>query len=133
MSEPSSLPPGPAVPPRKRKSGVVVPHAPTWRERFIAWLAFVVLRALSFTWRLRHDDAAILRNPPAEPLIFCIWHNRLLLSMGAYRVFTKVSSRTGMAALVSASRDGGLLSALLEKFGVQPVRGSSSRRGPQVL
>ena len=35
--------------------------------------------------------------------------------------------------MVSASRDGGLLARVLEYFGVEPVRGSSSRRGPQAL
>jgi lysophospholipid acyltransferase (LPLAT)-like uncharacterized protein len=35
--------------------------------------------------------------------------------------------------LVSASKDGGFLSEVLRCFGVQPVRGSSSRRGPQAL
>jgi len=35
--------------------------------------------------------------------------------------------------MVSASRDGGLLAAVLERFKVQPVRGSSSRRGRQAL
>ena len=38
-----------------------------------------------------------------------------------------------MAALVSASKDGGLLARVLELFKIQPVRGSSSRRGPQAL
>jgi lysophospholipid acyltransferase (LPLAT)-like uncharacterized protein len=38
-----------------------------------------------------------------------------------------------MAAMVSASRDGGFLAAILDCFKVQPVRGSSSRRGPQAL
>jgi hypothetical protein len=38
-----------------------------------------------------------------------------------------------LAALVSASRDGALLAAVLARFGVQQVRGSSSRRGPQAL
>jgi hypothetical protein len=38
-----------------------------------------------------------------------------------------------MAALVSASRDGALLARILELFNVQPVRGSSSRRGAQAL
>ena len=38
-----------------------------------------------------------------------------------------------MAAMVSASKDGGFLASILECFGVQPVRGSSSRRGPQAL
>ena len=35
--------------------------------------------------------------------------------------------------MVSASRDGGILAGILEQFGVKPVRGSSSRRGPQAL
>jgi lysophospholipid acyltransferase (LPLAT)-like uncharacterized protein len=38
-----------------------------------------------------------------------------------------------MAAMVSASKDGGLLAAILECFKVQPVRGSTSRRGRQAL
>src|SRR5436189_6328705 len=38
-----------------------------------------------------------------------------------------------MAAMVSASKDGAFLAAILERFKVQPVRGSSSRRGRQAL
>jgi hypothetical protein len=30
-------------------------------------------------------------------------------------------------------RDGGFLAGVLQRFGVQPVRGSTSRRGPQAL
>lgn len=38
-----------------------------------------------------------------------------------------------LAALVSASRDGALLSEILAGFQVQPIRGSSSRRGSRAL
>ena len=38
-----------------------------------------------------------------------------------------------MAALVSASKDGGFFSGILECFGVEPVRGSSARRGAQAM
>jgi lysophospholipid acyltransferase (LPLAT)-like uncharacterized protein len=38
-----------------------------------------------------------------------------------------------MAAIVSASKDGSLLARILELFHVEPVRGSSSRRGRQAL
>lgn len=41
--------------------------------------------------------------------------------------------RRKLAALVSASKDGALLAAVLGTFGVAQVRGSSSRRGPQAL
>jgi lysophospholipid acyltransferase (LPLAT)-like uncharacterized protein len=39
----------------------------------------------------------------------------------------------GMAAMVSASRDGGFLAGILDSYGIKPVRGSSSRRGSQAL
>jgi lysophospholipid acyltransferase (LPLAT)-like uncharacterized protein len=38
-----------------------------------------------------------------------------------------------LAALISASKDAALLAAILQVFGVQPVRGSSSRRVTQAL
>jgi lysophospholipid acyltransferase (LPLAT)-like uncharacterized protein len=134
MSEVSSAPENPATRPKKRKSGVVVPHAPAWHQRLAAWIVFLAIRALTLTLRIKWDDrTGWLKNPPTGPVIFCIWHNRLVLSMGGYRIFQKASPRKGMAAMVSASRDGGLLTAILERFKVQPVRGSSSRRGPQAL
>ena len=38
-----------------------------------------------------------------------------------------------LAAIVSASKDGAIVARILEHFGVEPVRGSTSRRGPQAL
>jgi lysophospholipid acyltransferase (LPLAT)-like uncharacterized protein len=66
--------------------------------------------------------------------IFCIWHNRLALCVKLYYAFgQKRDNAPGLAGLVSASKDGALLSAIFQRFGVQPVRGSSSRRGAQAL
>ena len=68
------------------------------------------------------------------PAIYCVWHNRLALCMIAYWDYVKKRNDTpGMAAMVSASKDGGFLTGVLEWFGVQPVRGSSSRRGAQAM
>src|SRR5262249_15868643 len=61
------------------------------------------------------------------------WHNRLFLSMPVHRQVVKCSLDREMAALVSASKDGGIVARILEHYGVQPVRGSSSRRGAQAL
>jgi len=52
---------------------------------------------------------------------------------GYFGYVRKHNRTTGLAALVSASKDGALLAAILKTFGVQPVRGSSSRRGAQAL
>jgi hypothetical protein len=52
----------------------------------------------------------------------------------AYRNYiAKRTAASGVAAMVSASRDGGMLVAVVQSFGVQPARGSTSRRGPQAL
>jgi lysophospholipid acyltransferase (LPLAT)-like uncharacterized protein len=53
--------------------------------------------------------------------------------MKIYLAFGKHRSKAGLAGLISASRDGAFLAAILQRFGVRPVRGSSSRRGPQAL
>jgi len=67
-------------------------------------------------------------------LIFAFWHNRLALSAILYqRYFLKFAPGRRVAGMVSASRDGALLAQIFEYFGIVPVRGSSSRRGPQAL
>jgi len=79
------------------------------------------------------DAHGVLDEPPG-PMIFCLWHNRLALSMVTWRRWgARKAPSAGLAALVSASHDGGVLSQALRYFGVEAVRGSSSRRGPQAL
>jgi lysophospholipid acyltransferase (LPLAT)-like uncharacterized protein len=120
---------------RRRSSGVVVPHAPYWYQRLGAWLVFALVRIVSATLRCRWiDHSGYFDKGVPGPAIYCVWHNRLALCLVQYFGYVKKRNQTpGMAALVSASKDGGFLAAILECFGVQPVRGSSSRRGPQAL
>ncbi len=120
---------------RSKAGGVVVAHKPRWYQRLVAGLVFALIRLVSATLRYRRDDRSGFINVPTPgPAIYCVWHNRLALCMPAYFDYVKKRNRTpGMAAMVSASRDGGFLTGILECFGVQPVRGSSSRRGPQAL
>jgi hypothetical protein len=88
-------------------------------------------------WFLRyriHDPHGFMARKDFSNAIYCIWHNRLALCMRLYFTFGIKRHRTaGLVGLVSASRDGAFLAAILERFGVQPVRGSSSRRGAQAL
>lgn len=86
------------------------------------------------TLRLRWDNlSGYSPKNLGGPAIYCLWHNRLILCMEAYQHAESRSLGTGLAALISASKDGAFLAAILERFRVQPVRGSSSRRGPQAL
>lgn len=111
------------------RTGVVIPHAPKTSQRLTAWVVFLVERLVTASLRCHWRDASGLAELPlAQPVIFCLWHNRLAISMVVHR-----RHRRKLAALVSASKDGALLAAVLARFGVQQVRGSSSRRGPQAL
>ena len=133
MAEANPKPSGNAE--KKQQSGVVIPHAPKWHQRFGAFIVFISLRALLLTVRCRMRERSEYFSPAAPaPVIFCIWHNRLATCIKIWDVHRRPhNSGPGMAALVSASRDGAFLAGILEWFRVQPVRGSSSRRGAQAL
>ncbi len=120
---------------RKKASGVVVPHAPRWKQRLGAAIVYFIARAYAMTLRLRWDgDSRDVLEKINGAAIYCLWHNRLALCMAVYQLESrKRNLGKGLAALISASRDGAFLSAILERFAVAPVRGSSSRRGPQAL
>jgi lysophospholipid acyltransferase (LPLAT)-like uncharacterized protein len=117
-----------------KKSGVVVPHSPSWKQRIAAFLVWAFIRLVASTVRFRIHDTGLFQGKRPGTLIYCIWHNRLAMSLTCYQTYAHPRNPTsGIAALVSASRDGAFLAAVLEAFRVQPVRGSSSRRGAQAL
>lgn len=121
--------------PSRPPSGVVAPNLPKWHQRLAAMLIYAFERCLTLTLRIRWDDrAGIATGRIHGPAIFCLWHNRLALSMFIWRTYVRRHHPAGgLAALISASKDGALLAAILEQFKVKPVRGSSSRRGAQAL
>jgi lysophospholipid acyltransferase (LPLAT)-like uncharacterized protein len=122
--------------PGHASSGIVVPHRARGRGRVAARILWGLIRLLSWSVRFRLIGYEEGKPLPAlaRPVLFCIWHNRLALCLELYRRYVQAYyPGRHMAAMVSASRDGGMLSRVLELFEVAPVRGSSSRRGPQAL
>ena len=117
------------------KSEVVIPAKVRWHGRLAARLIWLLVSGLARTIRWRFEDRTGLFPPGGEqPAIFATWHNRLAFALIIQRDFARRSTTNRrMAALVSASRDGGLLARVLELFRVIPVRGSSSRRGGPAL
>ena len=124
-----SQPAGPS--PRR----VVVPHQAPWRKRVLAAAIYALIRLLAATVSYRFDGPLqLFKTNPPQPVIYCIWHNRLALCIPVFRKYVKKRQPSRrMAAMVSASRDGAMLARILELLRVQPVRGSSSRRGHQAL
>jgi lysophospholipid acyltransferase (LPLAT)-like uncharacterized protein len=120
---------------RPRKSGVVVPHKARWRQRFTAALIYLLIRCIAATVRFKlNDGSGLFNGEPRQKLIFAFWHNRLALSAILYRRYVlKFAPERRIAGMISASRDGALLTKIFDYFGIEPVRGSSSRRGGQAL
>ena len=132
MPEISSSDPAPH---RRRTTGVVVPEKARWDGRLAAVLIYGLIRLVSATIRYRTPPGSYLfPDAKTRPAIFVVWHNRLPLCLMLYnRWVRRLQPGRYTAAMVSASKDGGILTCILEHFGVQPVRGSSSRRGSQAL
>ena len=120
---------GPAV----KKSGVVIPRHLTGFRRLAASGVAVTL------WLCIHSWRRVWKDKPGDfgaraPVIFCVWHNHLALALASYdRYAAEKWQEKGLVAMVSASGDGAFLAAVLAKFGVHAIRGSTSRRGPQAL
>lgn len=84
-------------------------------------LAIFLIRLFASTWRIK-----IKGNFPEKPSIVAFWHG---LMLPAWKSFAGKQPR----ALVSLSKDGELLTGVLEKWGYTVLRGSSSRGGREVL
>jgi lysophospholipid acyltransferase (LPLAT)-like uncharacterized protein len=99
----------------------------SWPARLLIALGFGIYRLWARTIRLRiedpHDVAGFVRN---QPVIFAIWHNRLLMLP---RVFDPSFPSRQSYGLISASRDGDLIATFIERSGYGTIRGSSSRKG----
>jgi lysophospholipid acyltransferase (LPLAT)-like uncharacterized protein len=99
----------------------------SWRARILIVLSFGLYRLWARTLRLQVEDpngvVALVRN---QPVIFAIWHNRLLMLP---RVFDPCFPTRQSYGLISASGDGDLIAAFIERSGYGTIRGSSSRKG----
>src|SRR5262245_4613509 len=81
------------------------PHEPRWFHRLGGFLIFAVIRTVAATLRYRWNDrSGYFEHPPADPAIYCVWHNRLALCQIAYGYPKKRNHTPGMAAMVSASK-----------------------------
>lgn len=99
----------------------------SWPARALIALGFALYRIWARTLRLRVEDPHNVRAFVREqPVIFGIWHNRLLMLP---RVFDPSFPSRQSYGLISASRDGDLIANFIERSGYGTIRGSSSRKG----
>ncbi len=72
--------------------------------------------------KIEDPDACVQAK---ENFIVVIWHNRLLFLPAVF----PAAARKRTKAVISSSRDGQYIADVVHQFGLQTVRGSSSRKG----
>jgi lysophospholipid acyltransferase (LPLAT)-like uncharacterized protein len=96
-------------------------------------LAGWLMRGLAATLRMDIRDRCGISNDPVtmEPAIYILWHNRFFVVPPAWNRICLGLRKT--VALTSASNDGAMVAAAMKVFGLDSIRGSSSRRGVAAL
>src|SRR5512132_2271691 len=95
--------------------------------RPIAAVGALAVRVLICTLRIRRDETLV--SPlwrAGTPAIYAAWHGRILLLPYLY-------GWRRARVLASRSRDGEIVARFVSHFGLEPVRGSSSRGGAEAL
>ncbi len=90
-----------------------------------SFLAYMLVRILTSTLRVRHVHAEHIEGTPQYILAF--WHRHQMPILGRSRWTHPITVMT------SRSKDGQIISDVLAHFGVQSARGSSSRGGSAAL
>ena len=90
-----------------------------------------LMRGLALTLRFRVEDPqGLLTRDPAQPRIWAFWHNRILMMPYIYE---RLCPGRRMLMMVSRSRDGEWITRIMNRFGIDGARGSSSKGGSDAL
>ncbi len=92
--------------------------------KVISFLSMLIIRALRAMVRVRHVNVENLTNAPQHILAF--WHEHLLLMLHS-------RWRLPMSVMISQSKDGEYIARVFDWYGVESVRGSSTRGGAMAL
>ncbi len=94
-------------------------------------LAALLVRLLATTLRLRVSGVESLapRWAAGEALIYAVWHGRILLVPWLHARLAATRGARPVTVLVSRSGDGEVVARYVSRFGLEAVRGSSSRGG----
>jgi lysophospholipid acyltransferase (LPLAT)-like uncharacterized protein len=98
------------------------------KARLISSLGGALITGLMRTTRFEIENGAIYEEwlRPRRAAMYVLWHGRLLPCSYHHR-------KCGLATLISLHRDGDYISGVVEKWGFQVLRGSSSRGGTKAL
>ena len=96
--------------------------------RLIGAILVPLVRLWAMTLRLERRNLAVFKDPElrARRPVIILWHDEIFPLIPSH-------SDERMACVVSQSKDGEILAAVLEGLGYRTVRGSSSRGGVRAL
>jgi len=94
-----------------------------------------IVRSLGATLRIRAVgvDALAPRWRAGQPLIYAVWHGRIVMMPWLNAWLRRTRGARRAAVLASRSRDGEIVSRFVARFGLATIRGSSSRGGAGAL
>jgi len=75
------------------------------------------------------DPAGVLQWPLDRPYLLAFWHNRMLILLSFYEKYLQPRK---FLIMVSTSKDGQIMSDVIERFGMVTARGSSSKKAVKV-
>ena len=105
------------------------------RALTLGWLLVRFLRwSIGLTLRKRivaGEDLLRSLQDETRPVILSFWHDRTFFAADFIR--TQLTRHVSMTLMTSHSRDGSLVSKLVEGWGVTVIRGSSSKGGVTAL
>jgi len=100
------------------------------KEKILGTLAGWLIHALACTLRVKWENRAAFETINGSVIVI-FWHGQIIPAIAAwFRVRPRTNSLT---ALTSASKDGAIIEHTLRTYGVNAVRGSSSRRATTAL
>ena len=96
-----------------------------WWSRPLGHLLWFFITLICFTLRKKVTGRTDMLQ--SRQSIVALWHNRIFIPCYIYRYVLR--GRIPMSMLTSASKDGAMLAAVAQDYGMRAVRGSSRRRG----
>ncbi len=102
--------------------------------RFFLFLAFCVawpiVKLYSVTCHIEDLGPLLDYLQKGKPVLLTCWHQDMLFN---FSFLVRFARKRKIATIVSHSQEGGIAAYLVEKFGMIPIRGSSSKGGKEAL
>lgn len=98
-------------------------------QALLCWVAANYIRLVYVTghWHVEGREPALEMTRQGRPYITAFWHGRLLMAPTGW------DRRVPLSVMISQHRDGEMIARTVHHFGVNTVRGSTTRGGSKAL